>query len=170
MPSHRRRESRCGRTPSRAPRRRNSRMSGPAADASAEDHLQRFALALVGAFVDEHRHRCFRLPFPEVPFEDAERHHAKSVEAHGAVVPFTDVPREDAPAVATGGRLGEGARTWNAALARVEPVALNAPFRNVCHSVSHREWGSGLWIFQRTSIQSAAAISRTPLIRTPCAP
>src|SRR5687768_6588471 len=90
---------------------------GPAADAPAEDHLQRFALPLVRAFVDEHRHRRLRLPFPDVSFEGAERHYVEPVQAHVAIIPLADVPRQNAFAVVIGGGLGEGTGTGNAAAA-----------------------------------------------------
>src|SRR5262245_8260933 len=107
----------------------------PAAHASAKNHLQRLALPAVGLLVDEHRHRRFRLAFPDVPVEGAQCHDAQAVQPHVAVLPVANVPGEDPFAVIVGGWLSERARTRNVAAARIEPVALDLPTWNVCHSL-----------------------------------
>src|SRR5262245_41882172 len=113
-----------------------SKRAGPAASPSAKDHLQRFTLPSVSPFVDEHRHRGFRLSFPDVAVEGAQRHHAETFEAHVAVIALADVPRQDAFAGTLGGRLGKRARARDAAIAGVEPVSRNAPARNLRHESS----------------------------------
>src|SRR5439155_1735203 len=79
------------------------------------------------ALVDVDPHRRLRLARPEVALEGAERDHVQVVEPDVAELPVTDVPGEDALAVALARRLREGARARDRAFADVEPVALEVP-------------------------------------------
>jgi hypothetical protein len=81
----------------------------------------------VSSLVEEHRHRRFRVPFPEIANERAERHHTQTIETDVAVIPLTDMPRQNAFADAGCRRLSEGAWTGNAAITRVEQVTLDVP-------------------------------------------
>src|SRR6266478_3250214 len=99
--------------------------AGPTAAASAEDHLERFALAPVSCLVEKHRHCRFRLALPQVAVECAESHDAQSIQPNIAKSPLPDVPREDALAVVVSWRLSKGAGTRNGATAGVEPIALD---------------------------------------------
>src|SRR5689334_6295336 len=109
--------------------------AGPTTGAAPEDHLQRLALTLVGALVDEDRHRHLRLALPDVAPEETEGHHVQAVEPHVAVAAGSDMPREDALAGIVRRRLRERAGTGDAAAARVEPVAGDTPSWDVVHEV-----------------------------------
>src|SRR5690242_6688532 len=108
----------------------------PAANTSPKDHLQRVPLTLVGSLIDEDRHRRFRLSFPNVSRERAERHDAQSIQANVAVISGTDMPCEDTFAIAGRRRLSKGTGTGNTAIARVEPIASDMPTRNFSHNTS----------------------------------
>src|SRR5262249_30115382 len=84
----------------------------------------------------EHAHGEVRLAGPDVALERAERDDVEVVEPHVSEVPVTDVPGEDAVAVALGRRLREGTRTRNPALAHVEPVPGEMPLRDIGHDPS----------------------------------
>ena len=99
----------------------------------AEDRLQRLALALVGALVDEEPHRRLGLAGPDVALERADRDHVQAVERHVAIVALADVPGEDAVALALVRGLGERAAARHPAPADVEPVAGESPLRNLGH-------------------------------------
>src|ERR671925_2277606 len=83
---------------------------GPAARLPGEDRLERLALALVRALVEEEsRRRVLRLAGPDVPLERAHHDDVEPVERHVAVVPLADVPGQDAVALALVRRLGKRA-------------------------------------------------------------
>src|SRR5262249_18570542 len=122
---------------------RAGELPGPAPSLTAEDRLQRLALALVGALVHVDADRRLRLARPDVALERAQRHHVQSVQAHVAVAPLADVPGDDALAVALARSLGERAGTRNRAIANVEPVSGDVPLWNVRHDASQVEERGG---------------------------
>src|SRR5579884_162547 len=110
-------------------------LPGPATGLAAEDRLQRLALPLIGALVDEQAHRHLGAG-PDVALEVAHPDQAQAVQPHIAVLPLADVPSEDSLAVAVARRLGKGARARDVALADIEPVAPGIPPRNFGHGRS----------------------------------
>jgi hypothetical protein len=87
---------------------------GPTPCLSANDCLERLALAFIGALVDEEAHgRIGCLAGPEVPFKATDSDDVQPVERHIAVVPLADVPGEDALAPPLVRCLGERATAGN---------------------------------------------------------
>src|SRR5439155_10326780 len=128
---------------------RTGALAGPTAGLPAEVRLQRLALRVVCAFVDEDPHRRLRA-LPDVPVEVAQRNDVQAVEAHVAVVSLANVPGENAVAVTFAWSLGKRAGAGNGALADVEPVSDQAPLWDLGHRSS----------FPKSCVLSAAILLR----------
>src|SRR5205823_2781894 len=106
----------------------------PAARLPAEDRLERFALGIVGALVDEEpRERVVGLAGPDVPYEGAHHHNVQPIERHVAVVALPDTPGEDAVALVLVGGLSEGATAGHPAPTHVKPITNKSPAWYLSH-------------------------------------
>ena len=109
-------------------------VGGPTAGLAAEDGLHRLALALVTPRSSSRKPMSAVVPSSQMlPSKSRDRREVEPVEGDVAEVALVDVPDEHSVAVALRGRLGEGARAGDRALADVEPVPAQMPTRNVGH-------------------------------------
>jgi hypothetical protein len=106
------------------------KIGGESPGLAASDELERFALGLISALVDEQPQHYLRLSSPDIPDEVSETENVEPVQLDFAVVAVPDVIGKHPVAVPERWRLGKGAGAGDAALADIEPVSNHMPAWN----------------------------------------